>query len=130
MIQTVTEWRELWPWVSDGLWEIIERTNPTWIPEDVYTELKAGQAALMTIEDDRGFVIVKRLQDYDGPSLFLWAIWGPGELATLYEQIMDELDKFAKAAGCRRIRMMSPRKGWHKVKGWREKDTVFERVLI
>jgi hypothetical protein len=129
MIEQAKNWRSLWPWVSDGLWDIIERTNPTWIPEDVYAELKAGSAVLMTIDGERGFVIVKRLQDYDGPSLFLWVMWGPGELARMYDGIMDELDNLARAAGCERIRMMSPRKGWHKVRGWRERDTIYERSL-
>ena len=129
MIEHVADWRTLWPWLRAGLLEVIERTSPTWLPEDVYADLKAGQASVLTIDGERGFVIVKRLIDYDGPSLFLWAMWGPGELAPMYEGIMAELDELARAAGCRRIRMMSPRKGWQKVAGWVERDTVYERAL-
>jgi hypothetical protein len=129
VIEHVADWRALWPWVSDGLWQIIERTNPTWIPEDVYCDLKAGQASLLTIDGDKGFAVVKRLIDYDGPSMFLWAMWGPGALAPMYEEVMSELDNLARAAGCKRIRMMSPRKGWQKVRGWKERDTVYERSL-
>lgn len=129
MIQVVTDWRPLWPWVRAGLLEVSERTEPTWIPEDVYAELKSGSAALLTINGDAGFCVVKRLVDYDGPSLFLWAMWGPGELAPLYDEIMAALDGFARQAECKRIRMMSPRKGWRRVNGWRERDTVYERSL-
>lgn len=128
MIQVVEDWRPLWPWVEEGLRDLCARLRPTWVPADVYAELKAGLASLVTIADDAGFMVVKRLQDYDGQVLFVWALWGPGELAPLQDAAQAELSALAKKAGCKRIQMRSPRKGWARV-GWTERETVYEREV-
>jgi len=118
----------MWPWVREGLDGIVAKTAPTWIPEDVYADLKGGAASLFTIGDRAAFFIAKRLQDYDGVTLFIWAMWGPNDLADIYADICGDLDTLARAAGCKHIRMMSPRRGWSRV-GWVERDTVYERAL-
>lgn len=125
MIQLVTDWRPLWPWVREGLWEVIERTRAKWLPEDVYTELRGGVAALFTIKDDAGFMVAKRLQDYDGQVFFVWALWGVNALADESDELHAAFAKVARDAGCVRMQMRSPRKGWARV-GWRERETVYE----
>jgi hypothetical protein len=104
------------------------KTRPTWIPEDVYAELKAGNASLFTIGDREAFFVAKRITDYDGLTLYIWALWGPGECVDIWRDVLGEIETFAKAAGCKQIRMMSPRRGWARV-GWAERDTVYERPL-
>lgn len=128
MIQHVADWRPLWPWVREGLDGIVEKTHPTWIPEDVYADLKGGQASLFTIGERSAFFIAKRITDYDGLTFFIWALWGPGELGDIGDDVRDDIETFARSAGCRHIRMMSPRRGWSRV-GWVERDTVYERPL-
>lgn len=127
VITLVRDWRPLWPWVEVGLNHIVSKTRPTWIAADVYAELKAGVAVLMTLADERGFAVVKQLQDYDGPVMFVWALWGQ-DLAPIQDEIQAEMEKLARDAGCKRIQMRSPRKGWGRV-GWTERETVYERDL-
>ena len=128
MIQHVVDWRPLWSWVRGGLDGVIAKTNPTWIAEDVYAELKGGSASLFTVGDRAAFFVAKRVQDYDGSTFFIWVMWGPGELGDIGEDVREDIETFARAAGCRHIRMMSPRRGWSRV-GWVERDTIFERPL-
>jgi hypothetical protein len=128
MIQHVVDWRPLWPWVRGGLDGIVAKTNPTWIPEDVYAELKGGTASLFTVGDRAAFFIAKRITDYDGLTFFVWVIWGPGECVDIWRDVLGDIEAFAKRAGCRHIRMMSPRRGWSRV-GWVERDTIYERAL-
>lgn len=128
MIQVVQDWRPLWPWVEQGLREVIERTRPTWVAADVYAELRSGTAVLATVGDEAGFLVLKRLQDYDGPVMFVWALWGPNALAPMDEAAHEALRALSKQAGCVRMQMRSPRKGWARV-GWVERETVYEQEV-
>ena len=128
MIQVVQDWRPLWPWVEDGLREVIAKTAPTWLAADVYAELRSGAATLATLADEAGFMVLKRLADYDGPVLFVWVCWGRNAVAQYEDAVVAALFDLARQAGCLRVQMRSPRKGWGRV-GWRERETVYEREV-
>ena len=128
MIEHVANWRPMWPMVRVGLEQIIAKTSPSWIPEDVYAELKSGAAALFTVDDHNAFLVAKRINDYDGQVLFIWAIWGPNEFADSYREVQDELAKIARSLGCSAMRMTSPRRGWRRA-GWTERETIYEVKL-
>lgn len=128
MIQLVADWRPLWPWVQEGLAAISKRLNTSWMPEDVYVELKSGAATLATIADGAGFLVLKRLQDYDGQVLFVWIVHGPNKLRQHYEEVFSDVAELAKQSGCIRVQMRSPRRGWARV-GWTERETIYEREV-
>ena len=128
MIQVVQDWRPLWPWVEEGLREVIAKTTPTWLAADVYAELRSGAATLATLADEAGFLVLKRLADYDGPVLFVWVCWGRNALREHDDAVHVALFDLARQAGCLRVQMRSPRKGWGRV-GWRERETVYEREV-
>jgi hypothetical protein len=128
VINLVQDWRPLWGWIEQGLREVIERTHPSWVPADVYAELKSGSAVVVTVADDAGFMVIQRLQDYDGMVMFVWVMWGPNSMSAIEDKVWASLAEMARQAGCKRVRMRSPRKGWARI-GWTEVETVYEREV-
>ena len=61
--------------------------------------------------------------------LFVWVLWGPGELAPHEDAINKELDDMARTAGCVRVQMRSPRNGWGQRPGWTKLETIYEREV-
>lgn len=117
----------LWPWVRAGLTWTCVKTEAEWTPEDVRHALVSGNAALWTIGQDQGFVVLQRIHEHGRPVLFVWAIWGPGELGPLQEQIWSDLATIAKQMGAATIQARG-RKGWERA-GFRLKDRIFEREV-
>lgn len=103
----------VWPWVRPGIQKIIDKTHETFLPEDVYIHLKNKTAHLYVV-DDAGFVVFELLLDKDNSrTLHIWLIWG--KYKEIYLSVFDEIDKLAKHVGAKRIRWISPRKGWARV---------------
>lgn len=117
----------LWPWVRDGLQWTCAKTDANWTPEDVRHALVTGNAALWTIGQDEGFAVLQRIHEQGRPVLFVWAIWGPGELEPKREQIWADLEQIAKQMGAATIQARG-RKGWERA-GFRLKDRIFEREV-
>jgi hypothetical protein len=116
--------RDLWPWVEKGLYVVKRKGKARWLPADIYGEIKAGTSALYLCGQDDGFMVCKVLQDYDGPVLFVWAMYG--RLIHIEQDIIDDLDELAKVVKAKRIQMRSPRK-WASRGYFHEQEVVFER---
>lgn len=130
------EARAAWGWIRNGLVTVLGRVHDTWTPEDVYLEVAQGKAHVYAIEwreDDVGFVVLKLLADYDGPCLWVWAMWAePGTFdgfasarTSRMAEMFRALDELAASVKARRIRMESPRRGWERF--FDVKATVYER---
>lgn len=122
---SLPEVRQDWGWVRNGLLEVIGRCSERWSPEDVWTSVMGGQSFLWRIEragDDIGFLVLRRLDDPDGPVLFVWAAWAePGSLTKHAKDLFDRLVELAHRMGAKRLRMESPRKGWAE---WFEQHSI------
>ena len=122
--------REMWGWIREGLDRIQRKTDPDWIPEDVWVDLMAGTAVCRVYRDanndDVGFVILQRMDYKHGTSLFVWCM--VGELAKLKDDLLLDLEANARAIGAKTIMAKSPRKGYARV-GFKVKDIVYEREV-
>ena len=106
--------REHWPTIRPRLVSLLERFPDIWIPEDVYLELRTGQAHLYLLESD-GFCVLKKLDDYAGPVLFVWILDADPQTmkdGERYRAVLEELDALARLIGAKQIRQHSPRGGW------------------
>lgn len=121
---------DYWPRVRSGLERIIERTEPDWMPEHVYLALVSGAANLVMVNDGRSFVI---WQKYPGDDLrglfFVLAAEGEG-LREYGDDVHAELERLARATNCRKMRMMSPRRGWERHPFWRMTGYVYEHEVM
>ncbi len=108
--------RQEWGWIRNGLLEVIGRCQERWSPEDVWTEVMAGHVFVWRItvaHDDIGFLVLRKMDDADGPVLFIWALWTePDALLRKLPELHERLIEVCHRLGAKRIRMESPRKGW------------------
>ena len=123
-----------WGWVRNGLLTCLERSGQREIPEEFWASLMSGKSTLFHMEhssDELGFVILQKQPDSDGAAVFVWAMWGePGALEPHEAEIVAELDRVARAAGARRLRMQSARAGWAKRQYFTETARIYERELF
>ncbi len=130
-LKPVEDIYQLWPWVREGLEKCAEKTGERYRPEDVYLMLQSKGAWLYVFErndNSVGFLVVQRLQDPDGPVLFIFALWGEAfrEYSVQSYGLVEEL---ARSIGAKRIRMQSPRRGWSREKFFTAVTTVYEREI-
>ena len=116
---------EVWDWVREGLLHIKRKQRESWIPEDVYYQLRNKTAFLSVV--DGGFIVYQVLpgDDFRGV-LHIWCMWG--RMAPIAKQIEDELDAYAKQLGVRCIRAVG-RRGWAKRDYFEQRGYVFEREV-
>lgn len=118
---------EVWDWVRKGLEHVQRKGGDSWIPEDVYMQLRSKSAHLCVIED-KGFIVYQILTGDDNRGvLHIWCIWGP--LKEYEQQVYEELDKYAKQLGVARIRGIG-RKGWSRRGYFKLVGYVYEREII
>ena len=119
------EIRGMWPSVRTGLEVIQRRTQPDWIPEDIYCALRNNTAFLYAKWP--AFVVIQVLLAASGRTeLFIWAAFGVGELDENHEGVED----IARDLDCQSITFFSPRKGWAKNKlGYEEVHTLYRKYL-
>ena len=101
-----------WSVVLPGLKLVHRKSKSNWIPEDVYAQLKAGQATLHLAyveQDYAGFVIVSVQPHWDGKNFHLWCGYSAGTHDVL-EIFMPELERMARSIGAKRLTFWSPRK--------------------
>lgn len=116
-----------WPRVEAGLQRICKRHTPDWIPPDIYRALLNDTAWLVLVGGD-GFLVVEKYPGANGRGvLFVVACEGT-DMQKNYDDAMVELVELAKKLGCKRIRHISPRKGWA-AKFWRSVGYVYEREV-
>lgn len=120
---------EHWPRVRAGLERIIAKTAPDWMPEHVYLALVTGAANLVMVNGGESFVIWQRYPGDDLRGLF-FVLATEGEGLWRYgNDVHAELERMARATNCRKMRMMSPRKGWGRHPFWRLSGYVYEHEV-
>lgn len=118
-----------WPRVRAGLERIIAKTAPDWMPEHVYLALVSGAANLVIINEGESFVIWQRYPGDDLRGLF-FVLATEGEGLWRYgNDVHAELERLAQQHGCRKMRMMSPRRGWEQHPFWRLAGYVYEHEV-
>jgi len=128
------ELHEYWPTIRPGL-EKVCKFGDAWIPEDVYTCIKAGTAHLHLIyegEDLLGFVVTMPVHDYKGISLHVWAIHSFGQNQSTHDAMHLQLDEWAQKMEAHRITFHSPRKGWERAAaryGFKPTQVIFEKQV-
>lgn len=118
-----------WKWIREGLEKIIDKTVDDWLPEDLYQEIRAGTTGLFYLEyggSRIGFAALQIWAVYHaGPRLFIRALWTePGKAVEHRADIYDDLRQFAREAGIKTMRQLSPRR-WD-ADGWTMKQYVYE----
>jgi len=118
-----------WPVIRPWCERVITKTGDRCLPDDVYAEVRAGQAALYLItegDDELGFVVCRRVMDPDGPVLFIWQMFA--EIGTSKDDLMECLGELATGIGAVRVRAYSPRGGL--MDGWAKLVMhIYEREL-
>jgi hypothetical protein len=118
-VDSDTQLREVWPDVKTGLEVILNRTQQTWIAEDVYHALKTKQSILLLGMESghfAGFVVLTMNKGFDGLEGHIWAAYNISK-SEYINASWPIVHGFCKAAGCRRITMNSSRKGWSRMVG-------------
>lgn len=106
-----------WAFYRKGIEEIISYGGVRFIPEDVYSRIKTGHAFLYRV-DDVGFFVVEKCLEHcsDEPFMNVWLMWfKPGFGLPHKDELIDYLDRMAKAAGCLWIRFGTTREAWVKL---------------
>lgn len=127
---TALDARRGWNWIRRGLQEVIGRCGESWLAEDAWTEIMAGTAFVWKIDaahDEIGFVLLRRQNDFDGPVLFIWALYAePQSLVRHGDELFDRLKEIAHRIGAKCIRMESSRKGWQGFDYFKPVKTIYE----
>ena len=130
---TLPEVRQEWAHIRNGLMKVIGACEESWMPEDAWSEIMAGNAFVWKIEAAQvevGFLLLKKQTDFDGPTLFVWALYAaPQSLARHKEELFDRLKELAHRIGSRRIRMESSRKGWQGFDYFKPVRTIYEATV-
>lgn len=117
-----------WDLVLPGI-ERVAQYGDHWRPEDVYMELRQGNAHLHVARIDgqyAGFIVAKPSRGYDGLTLHVWIVYAvPGRMC-LHRYAMGQLKQWAKDMGARRMTFTSPRTGWNKL----ARKLGFESALV
>lgn len=99
------------------------------MPEQVYALLMSGAATLHMVAERKAFLVLQRLPDPDGATLFVFAIWGePNTLEPVKDALYAALEDLARTHKCRRIRMQG-RKGWNSEPFWKATATLYEHEV-
>src|SRR6185295_9987470 len=103
--------RSVWDEIKQGLEEVRKSSHDPWIPEDVYAEIKNGTATLHVEKDGGGFVVLQKLNQYDGIALHIWCAYSKS-LKPL-EVYIAEIEQMARSIGAKRLTLSSKR-NWQK----------------
>jgi hypothetical protein len=117
VIDPDTQLREVWDDVREGLNDILNKGNYTWLPEDVYSAIKNRSSVLLVgIADNRfsGFIIISINKGFDGLEGNIWCAYNIGK-SEYISSLNTVIDEFLKKAGCKRVTMISNRPGWEKI---------------
>lgn len=127
---STAEFRPHWPRVKIGLERILadDKLCCDWIAEDVYADLRDGQAFLSLVGDE-GFIVWQRYAGTDRRGmLFILACEGTGMLKH-YPAVYAELEDMARKVNTKVIRHISMRKGWER-NFWKLTGYVYEHKVI
>jgi hypothetical protein len=114
----------IWPQVRMGLDAVKAKHDPDWLPEDIYTSLKANAATLLVADEADGFLILQKQQRFYGACVLVWVCYAPGEMSKFSRSVYGELERLAREVGAMRIEMHG-RKGWERDPFWTTRETVY-----
>lgn len=126
---TADEVRAEWDGLKPGIERVIAKTGAKFRPEDVYLRLMSKTAWAYAIGEIGGVVFTQEF-DHDGLVLFIWLLWTDiGERAPNEASFYAQAEELGRGLKARRIRMMSPRKGWDKDPFFTQVARVYEHEL-
>lgn len=110
--------RKHWAWIRVGLLEVLDRSPDSWIPEDVYVSIRAGESALFIGAEGETLtsfmvVIKQEIEFTNEPVLHIWIAHSSGEHG-ITDEMVGFLKPIAEQAGCKQITFTSSRVGWAK----------------
>jgi len=94
---------------------------------DIRQEIEQKKAALFLI-DGGGFLVARHLHEGPLSILFVWMVHSD-DLCGRLPQLVDEVDRMARAMGCSLVRFQSPRKAWKRLPWFREVSATYERKV-
>lgn len=122
-----------WTLIRPGLEYVKSVADDGWIPEDVYSALKANTATLHIGQDEAGeylgFVVLSLVPHWDGQEMNVWVAYSAVTDKQPILMWQEQIWQMARKAGAKRIVFSSPRKGWEKVApaiGFRPYTTVYK----
>ena len=122
----------VWPRLRDSIISIEQPDG--WLPEDVYCAVKMGGASLylvMVNDIEVGFLVLRALQDFDGPRLHIWILHAYSD-ADVMAEFSDKLDDLARQIKATRITFGTTRRGWEKVAPryhFSVRETIWKREI-
>lgn len=125
----------VWETILPGLQVVQKRSKGSWTPNHVYAAVFNNQSVLQIgYEGDLyvGFMVCTPAMDfYNGEtSLVVWCCYT--KFKGVVEKGLAELEKNAREAGFKTLKMQTPRKGWFRrlnAHGFRLQDYIIEKVL-
>lgn len=105
---------QVWPTIRPGLEITAKKAPGGWLPEDVYMQVKTGDAVLHTAIVDnyfKGFLVSKSIDALEGRKLLLWICHIQDDLLA---DNLDHIKEWARNIGAGKVQFQSPRKGWEK----------------
>jgi hypothetical protein len=120
-------WSEVLPMLNETLKQC--PNGDTWIPEDVYHEVKSGRAFLHVVGDPIfGCLVLQVLKDqYTGkPYLHVWIAYSQNLGAII--NLLPEIERLARSVGADRITCHSPFEEFAAA-GFEKKLMMFERRI-
>lgn len=125
--------REVWDLIYPGLAYIHRVCEPEWRPEDIYVACSVGTAEVwMDPAHDDGFLILqeKPLSFEAGKALLVWIAYleGGGGVSGY----LDVIEEMARARGCKKVELWSPRKGMERLmspQGYKIENVIFSKVI-
>ena len=126
---SLPEVRQDWNHIRNGLLKVIGICGESWMPEDAWQEIMAGNAFVWSIKthEDIGFMLLRKQNDFDGPVLFVWALYAePQSLVNHADELYEKLKELGRRIGSNKIRMESSRKAWDGLKYFKPVKTIYE----
>jgi hypothetical protein len=118
----------IWPWVENGLRELLRKNESRGTPEQARQLLEDGSGYLFLIEGVNAFIVFKKLADVDGSvALHIWALWGRGVVKVL-DELVAAIDDLGRAIGADSVTMTS-RRAWSRFGHWTETSRNYERRI-
>lgn len=105
---------QVWATIRPGLEITAKKAPGGWLPEDVYMQIKTGDAVLHTAIVDsyyKGFLVSKTMDTLEGRKLLLWICHIEDDLL---DDNLEQVKEWAKNIGAVKIQYISPRIGWKK----------------
>lgn len=123
----------VWPRLRE---QVASEFSPSdgWLPEDVYMAIKLGGANLYLIQIDgveAGFLVLRTIQDFDGPHLHIWLLYARSDVDVMAE-FSDEIDLIAKGINASIVTFGTTRRGWAKVAPryqFTQREVIYQREV-